>query len=68
MQTIKKKSNAKRRRKSTQRATFSTVSRRMNTSCGNPVHISSYISALLNEDGSIDREKVVQSFNSECYG
>ena len=67
MQTITTKSSATRRRKSTRRATYTAPDRRiMNTSCGNPVHISSYISALLNEDGNIDREKIIQSFQS--YG
>jgi hypothetical protein len=62
------KSSAKRRRNSNPRATYSTRSNRMNTSCGQPVHISSYLTALMNEDGSINREKFINSFNSECYG
>ena len=67
LRSATEKSSATRRRKSTRRATYTAPDRRiMNTSCGNPVPLSSYISALLNEDGSIDREKIIQSFQS--YG
>ena len=68
MQTATKTSKARRRRKSNRHAGNYHFHRRMNTSCGQVVHISSYISPLMDTDGNIDKEKFIQSFNLECYG
>jgi len=68
MQTAKKTQRARRRRTSNRLANSYRFRRRMNTSCGQVVHISSYISPLINVDGSIDRKKFINFFNTECYG
>jgi hypothetical protein len=68
MQTAKTKPSAKRQRTSTRYASNYRPHHRMNTSCGQPVHISHYIASFWGEDGKIDREKFIQSFNSEYDG
>ena len=68
MQTAKKTTRARRRRISNRHASNYRFHCRMNTSCGQVVHISSYIGPLMDTDGNIDREKFIQSFNSEYYG
>ena len=68
MQTAKKTQRARRRRTSNRLANSYRFRRRMNTSCGQVVHISSYISSLMDADGGIDKEKIINLFNTECYG
>jgi DNA polymerase III sliding clamp (beta) subunit (PCNA family) len=69
MQKTEQKSNAKRRRTGNRSASNDRFCRRMNTSCGEPVHISFYIRPLLDRNGNIDREKkIVKSFHSHCDG
>ncbi|MDR0231607.1 MAG: hypothetical protein LBI82_05750 [Dysgonamonadaceae bacterium] len=67
MQTAKKTQGARRRRTSNRHASNYRFNRRMNTSLGQVVHISSYISPLMNTEGNVDREKFINLFNSECY-
>ena len=64
MQTAKKTERARRRKISNRHASNYHFRRLMNTSCGQVVHISSYISPLIGNDGNVDREKIVEFFNT----
>ena len=68
MQTAKKTPRARRRRTDNRHANSYRFRRRMNTSCGQVVHISSYISPLMDVNGNVDKEKFINLFNTECYG
>ena len=68
MQTAKKTSREWRRRTSNRHASNYRFLRRMNTSCGQVVHISFYLKSILDMDGKTDREKIINLLNSECYG
>ena len=68
MQTAKETTKARRRRTSNRHASNYRFHRRMNTSYGQPVHISFYLNPVLDIDGEPDREKIIKLFNTECYG
>jgi len=68
MQTAKKMTRARRRRISNRHASYYNPRNRMNTSYGQPVHISFYLNPVLDMDGEPDREKIIKLFNTECYG
>jgi len=58
----------RRQRQSNRFASHYRIRNRMNTSCGQPVHISFYIRPLMNTDGNINREKFINLLSTECYG
>ena len=70
MQTTTEISRTKRRRKrqSNRPVSHYRIRNLMNTSCGQPVHISFYIRPLMDTDGNIDRKKIINLFNSEYVG
>jgi len=63
------KTKVRRRRKSKRLTSYyRTVDNRMNTSFGQPVHIRFYIQPLMDIDGNFNKEKIINLFNTECYG
>jgi hypothetical protein len=68
MESKTKITNAGRRRKSNRHAGYYRLRNRVGTSFGQPVHIGFYLNPVLNGNGGVDREKIVERFNTEYYG
>lgn len=63
MESKTKITNAGRRRKSNRRAARYHPRNRVGTSFGQPVPVGFYLNPLLNRNGGVDREKIVELFN-----
>jgi DNA polymerase III sliding clamp (beta) subunit (PCNA family) len=68
MESKTKIKNAGRRRSSNRHAGHYRLRGRVGTSSGQPVHIGFYLNPLLDGNGGVDREKIVERFNTEYYG
>jgi hypothetical protein len=67
MQTAKKNSSVRRRRKGNRHASRYRIRNRVGTSFGQPVHIGFYLNPVLDSEGNADRGKIVELFNTESY-
>ena len=68
MENKTKITNARRRRNNNRHAGYYRSRNRTGTSYDRPVHVGFYLNSMLNENGSVDRAKIVERFNTECYG
>ena len=62
MKTAKEISSARRRRTTNRQAKYHRLRNRMNTSYGQPVHVSVYLHPLREADGNVNREKIINRF------
>ena len=65
MESKTKITNARRRRNNNRHAGYYRSRNRTGTSYDRPVHVGFYLSSMLDEDGSVDRTKIVELFNSD---